>query len=77
MEAVGRTDLATTFAEERPGDVPRLWVDPTKLRRTVAWQPRTSPAAGLAETVEYYRALSAANPGAFAQFQLRNWEGKR
>ena len=74
VEAVGRSDLPTVFEPERPGDVPRLWVDPTKLRGITGWKPPTSTAAGLATTVEYYRALHAANPDCLAQMQTRNWE---
>ena len=74
LAAVERPDLDVIFAEERPCDVPRLWVDSTKLRNTIAWRPETPLARGLTKTVEHYRALSAADPGAFAQFQIRNWE---
>jgi hypothetical protein len=65
LEAVGRTDLRPSTAE-RPGDVPRLWVDPAKLRR-----PRRSGrgrplAEGLAATVDYYRGVYAAQPDCLA-----------
>ena len=62
------------FEADRPGDVPRLWVDPAKLRGATAFVPRTRPAAGLAETVDYYRLVFAAQPDCLAQMQTRNWE---
>jgi UDP-glucose 4-epimerase len=77
LQAAGRPDLKPIFEPERPGDVPRLWVDPAKLRRITGWKPRTTPAAGLAATVEYYRAIHAANPDCLAQMQTRNWEVKK
>jgi UDP-glucose 4-epimerase len=77
LTAVGRTDLQPIHEPERPGDVPRLWVDPTKIRRITQWRPPTATATGLAATVEYYRALHAANPDCLAQMQTRNWEVKR
>ena len=74
LEAVGRENLKPVFSEERPGDVPRLWVDPAKLRGATAFKPRTRLAEGLAATVEYYRSLFAADPDCLAQMQTRNWE---
>ncbi len=74
LEAVGRPDLKPVFADERPGDVPRLWVDPAKLRAATSFRPRTRPAQGLAETVDYYKALYAASPDCLSRIQTRNWE---
>jgi len=74
LAAVGRTDLRPIFADERPGDVPRLWVDPAKLRQATSFRPRTTPAQGLSETLEHYRALFAAEPGCLSRMQARNWE---
>ena len=74
LAAVGRTDLKPEHAAERPGDVPRLWVDSAKLRRATGFRPATSPAAGLAATLEYYRALYGADPHCLARIQQRNWE---
>jgi len=74
LSAVNRTDLKPVHEAERPGDVPRLWVDPAKLRRTTGFRPRTAPDAGLASTVAYYRDLYSADPGCLAEMQTRNWE---
>ena len=72
--AVGRPDLKPLFSAERPGDVPRLWVDPAKLRGATSFKPRTRPAEGLVATVEYYRELLRADPGCLSHMQTRNWE---
>jgi UDP-glucose 4-epimerase len=74
LSAMGRTDLQAQHEAERPGDVPRLWVDPAKLRAATGFRPRTTPSAGLAATEAYYRALYAANPGCLDQMRTRNWE---
>jgi UDP-glucose 4-epimerase len=74
LAAIGRTDLKPQHEAERPGDVPRLWVDPAKLRKVTGFRPRTAPSEGLAATEAYYRGLYAANPGCLAQMQTRNWE---
>lgn len=74
LVASGRENLKPVFAAERPGDVPRLWVDPGKLRLATSFRPATLPAAGLAATVDYYKGVYAAQPDCLAQMQTRNWE---
>ena len=74
LAATGRTDLQVKHEADRPGDVPRLWVDPAKLRNATGWRPRTSLAEGLRITLDYYRRIYAKNPGCIAQMTARNWE---
>lgn len=74
LEAVGRTDLRPIFDNERPGDVPRLKVDSTKLRGATSFVPRTTLLAGLHDTVAYYKTVFARQPDCLAQMQIRNWE---
>jgi len=74
LEALGRADLKAVHEAERPGDVPRLWVDPSKLRGATGFRPRTTLAEGLKAAVAYYRALFEADPGCLARMQVRNWE---
>ena len=74
LETVGRTDLKPIREADRPGDVPRLWVDATRLRQATGWWPHTPLAKGLAATLDYYRALYTANPRCLEQMQTRNWE---
>jgi CDP-glucose 4,6-dehydratase len=38
-----------------PGEIPRQWVDSSKLRGLSGWAPRVSLEQGLARTVEWYR----------------------
>jgi UDP-glucose 4-epimerase len=74
LEAVGRQDLRPTFAVKRPGDVPRLKVDSSKLFKATSFEPSMSLVKGLAATVDHYRRVYAANPDCLAQIQTRNWE---
>ncbi len=74
LQIVGRSDLKTIFEAERPGDVPRLWVDAKKIQTTTGWHPRTALSEGLAATLAHYRQLFAANPKCLEQMQTRNWE---
>lgn len=74
LEAVGRPDLEIIFSEERPGDVPRLWVDPQKLRSATGFRPKTTLLHGLQEAVAYYKRLHAASPAGLPHVQTRNWE---
>ncbi|HEY0965826.1 MAG TPA: SDR family NAD(P)-dependent oxidoreductase [Opitutaceae bacterium] len=74
LGATGRTDLQVVHEADRPGDVPRLWVDPAKLRAATGWKPRTTLAEGLRVTLDYYQRIYAENPGCLEQMTTRNWE---
>jgi UDP-glucose 4-epimerase len=74
LEAVGRTDLKPGHDKIRPGDVPRLKVDSSKLFKATSFRPKTTLAAGLKKTIGHYRKLYAAQPDCLAQMQARNWE---
>lgn len=76
LAVTGRNDLKVVFEAERPGDVPRLWVDPARLQQATGWRPATSPAEGLRATLDYYREVYAANPRCLEQMTTRNWEKK-
>jgi UDP-glucose 4-epimerase len=74
LDTTGRTDLEVSFATPRPGDVPRLWVDPTKLRVSTGWQPSTPLSEGLRHTLNYYRELYERDSNCLNQLTLKNWE---
>jgi len=74
LEAVGRTDLEPVFEAERPGDVPRLWVDTGRLRAATGFRPRTTLAQGLAATLDYFRGILATQPDCLTRISTRNWE---
>jgi UDP-glucose 4-epimerase len=74
LTATGRTDLSIQIAAERPGDVPRLWVDPTKLHNATGWRPRTNLEEGLKATLDYYKNIYKNNPRCLEQMTTKNWE---
>jgi nucleoside-diphosphate-sugar epimerase len=51
-----RSDSAVRFVPGRPQDIQRRRPDGTKSERDLGWMPHTGLEAGLAETLEWYRA---------------------
>ena len=74
LEAMGRTDLQTVFEAPRPADVPKLWVDTSKLKKAIAFKPQTTLRDGIDRTLEYFAKLYRENPAALAQIKVKNWE---
>jgi len=74
LEATGRTDLKPVHEAPRPADVPRLWVDTTKLRAALEFKPRVTLKEGLAKTLDHFRKLFAENPRCLELVTTRNWE---
>lgn len=57
LEVMGQDPGAFDRVRDRPGHDRRYAIDPGKIRRELGWGPeRTDFLAGLAETVEWYRA---------------------
>lgn len=56
LRAFGRPEDDFDWVRDRPGHDRRYAIDSTKLRRELGWEPaHTDFAAGLAETIEWYR----------------------
>jgi UDP-glucose 4-epimerase len=43
------------FGPERPGEVQNIYLDWSKAKQHLGWQPRMELEQGLRETVEYFR----------------------
>jgi len=74
LEATGRTDLAPIYEAPRPADVPKLWVDTSKLRRAINYRPTTRLRQGIEFTLDYFCRLYRENPAVLDQIQTKNWE---
>lgn len=55
MAVMGASALGLQFLEDRPADVPRLWVDNSKFKALIKFIPSYNFKSGLLETVNYYR----------------------
>lgn len=67
--------LKIQFLNDRPADVPRLWVDSSKIRRTINIKDEISFIDGLKETILYYRDKNASR-NLSKEIKLINWEKK-
>lgn len=74
LEATNRTDLAPLFEAARPADVPKLWVDTSKLKRAIAFAPRIPLREGIPQTLAYFERLYRETPDVLAQIKTKNWE---
>jgi len=73
-QAAGRTDLRAVRQDERPGDVRRLWVDPSQAKRLIDFRPRVSLDQGLAELVAWFRRRPGGPDAMLALVVERNWD---
>lgn len=65
--------LSINFMEDRPADVPRLWVDPTKFKKITDFRPSHTFEEGLKETIKYYLELSVGKD-LVSEIAIKNWE---
>jgi UDP-glucose 4-epimerase len=65
--------LKIDYLPDRPADVPRLWVDPSKFRKITGFKSAYSFEEGLKQTIAYYRQLSEKRNLA-GEMKLINWE---
>ncbi len=73
LKLIPEKKLAIQYLEERPADVPRLWVDPSKLRAAINFQPEMSFEEGLKSTIDFYRKLMEEKNLA-EEMPLFNWQ---
>lgn len=74
LEATKRTELAPVFAAERPADVPKLWVDTSKLKTAIGFAPKIPLPEGIRQTLAYFEKLYRDTPEVLAQIKTNNWE---
>lgn len=72
IELMPDHDVQIDYLDDRPADVPRLWVDNAKLKSLIPLHNLRDFESGLAETVEYYRGLG--DPAdLLSAMTVRNW----
>jgi UDP-glucose 4-epimerase len=72
IELVTGGAVAAEHLEDRPADVPRLWVDNSKLRSLLPISNLMPFRSGLRSTVDYYRGLGSPQ-SLLERMTVRNW----
>lgn len=57
LQLMNKQNLVVKYFPDRPGDTPRLWVDPIKFNKISDTKPSSSFEEGLKETIHYYKEL--------------------
>jgi UDP-glucose 4-epimerase len=71
MELKDRMNIR--FEEDRPADVPRLWVNPAKFKALTGFENEMDFREGLRETIAYYKTLNQTND-LMNEIELQNWK---
>jgi UDP-glucose 4-epimerase len=66
-------NLKIRYLDDRPADVPRLWVDSSKIRSEVKIDPELNFRDGLIETINYYRSKNS-DKNLFKEITILNWK---
>ena len=73
-DMVGNSESEVVFAPSRPGDVLRLYADPSKFKEQCGWKPRVSLEEGLARTIDFFRNHPSGLSSLMQSESGRNWE---
>jgi UDP-glucose 4-epimerase len=74
IELMGLKDsMQIDFQPDRPADVPRLWVNPSKFQKITGFKASVSFEEGLLETIAYYKALME-HKDMLSEIVVKNWE---
>ena len=71
MELKDRMNIR--FEDDRPADVPRLWVNPSKFKALTGFDNEMDFREGLRETIAYYKALNLTND-LMGEIEIQNWK---
>jgi UDP-glucose 4-epimerase len=74
IELSPNSSTKVEFTPRRPGDVLRLWADPSRFMALCNWRPRTDFESGLINTIEFFRDHSSGKKGLIQSEVSRNWE---
>jgi UDP-glucose 4-epimerase len=73
LEMMDRSDLRIQFLDNRPADVPRLWVKADKFKEITHFKSAFDFKKGLKKTIDYYR-HKMKEKDLVAEIKLKNWE---
>ena len=59
LRRLGRTDLRPDIRNEAAGEIRDQYLNASRARKLLGWTPRIALDAGLARTIEWYRAFLA------------------
>ncbi|MCC6600112.1 MAG: GDP-mannose 4,6-dehydratase [Crocinitomicaceae bacterium] len=65
--------IQINYQDNRPADVPRLWVNPAKFKKITGFVPAFSFEEGLLATINYYRELMK-EKDMISEVIMKNWE---
>lgn len=68
-----KSDIKILHLEDRPADVPRLWVNPAKFIATTHFKSNYSFEQGLLETIDFYKEISKGK-NLLSEITIKNWE---
>jgi UDP-glucose 4-epimerase len=66
-------DIKISYLEDRPADVPRLWVNPSKFLKITGFKAAYTFEQGLEETIAYYKELMKGKD-LISEIKVKNWE---
>ncbi|MFY9308879.1 MAG: GDP-mannose 4,6-dehydratase [Bacteroidia bacterium] len=73
LNLVSNTELEINYLPDRPADVPRLWVDSSKIRSLLSIENEMPFIDGLRETVDFYTELNK-KENLSKSIKVINWE---
>jgi UDP-glucose 4-epimerase len=73
-DMVDNPQSEVVFAPNRPGDVLRLYADPSKFEEQCGWKPKVDLEEGLARTIDFFRNHPSGLSSLMQTESGRNWE---
>lgn len=69
-----QNEMSINYMDDRPADVPRLWVNPAKFKKLTGFKSAYSFEDGLKETIPHYEKLLKSGKNLLAEIDVINWE---
>ena len=68
-----KLNVKINYLDDRPADVPRLWVNPARFKKITNFNAVYSFEQGLIETIKYYTHLKSSKD-LISEIKIKNWE---